>query len=297
MHQRFLGILNVNKPKGLTSRDVVDVVQRIVWPDKVGHAGTLDPLATGVLVLCVGRATRLIEHIQARPKQYRATFLLGRTSPTDDVTGDVTVTTEAPDIRAEQIEALLPKFTGRIKQTPPEYSAVHVAGERAYKRARRGEAVPLKPRTVEVFDIRLVGFSSPEFTLEIRCGTGTYIRAIGRDLGQMLGCGAVMSELMRTAVGPYSIQEAVAPSQVTAETVSDLLLPLTTAVAHLRQYCCTAADLEEIRFGRTFDASPEFAAADGEMIALLRPDGPLAAMARYDAAEGRLAPKRVFVDE
>jgi tRNA pseudouridine55 synthase len=252
MQQKPFGILNLNKPSSMTSRRAVNVIQRIVKPAKVGHAGTLDPLATGVLVVCIGRATRLIEQVQSRSKQYRATFLLGRRSNTDDVTGEVTLVEETPDVIANDIIALLPQFTGRIEQVPPDFSAVHIEGKRAYKLARRGKTVELAPRPVEVYDISLVEFNSPNVVIDIHCGSGTYVRSIGRDLGELLGCGAVMSQLVRTAVGPYSIDNAVDPNDVTTDTLAESLLSPTTAIAHLPQYRCTPSQLEDITCGRTF---------------------------------------------
>jgi tRNA pseudouridine55 synthase len=256
MQQPPFGILNINKPAGMTSRRAVNVIQQIVKPAKVGHAGTLDPLATGVLVVCVGRATRLIEQIQSRSKRYRATFLLGRRSDTDDVTGNVSIVVDTPDVVADDITALLPQFTGRIEQVPPAFSAVHVAGQRAYKLARRGKTVELAARPVEVYDIRLIEFTSPALVIDIHCGSGTYVRSIARDLGELLGCGAVMSKLVRTAVGPYAIDASVDPNDVTTDTLPGLLLPPTTAIAHLPQYRCTPSQLDDITCGRPF-ALPE----------------------------------------
>lgn len=296
MNQQPFGILNVDKPAALTSRCIVDMAQKIVSPAKAGHAGTLDPLATGVLVVCVGRATRLIDQIQSQPKEYRAKFLLGYRSATDDVTGEVTVTENASRVDIAQIEAVLPKFVGQIEQVPPQFSAVHVGGQRAYKLARRGKKVELAPRTVEVYDIRLVAFDFPAFTLDICCGSGTYIRSIGRDLGNLLGCGAVMNELVRTRVGPFSIEQAIAPQRVTARTLGDLLLPPTTAVGHLHQYTALPEELEHIRCGRPFISTGGHSPSDGETIAVLAPGGHLAALANYSRRDHTLTAKPVFVD-
>ena len=148
------GLLNVDKPAGMTSRDAVDLVQRLARPAKVGHAGTLDPLATGVLVICVGAATRLIEYVQRMPKRYVGTFLLGRSSTTEDIEGQVTLLSDPPIPAAAQIEAATEKFVGSLLQRPPAFSALKVAGKRAYDLARRGEAVELKPRPVEVYALK-----------------------------------------------------------------------------------------------------------------------------------------------
>ncbi len=147
------GLLNINKPGGMTSRDAVDLVQRLARPAKVGHAGTLDPLATGVLVLCVGAATRLIEYVQRMPKRYTGTFLLGRHSPTEDCDGEVTMLVDPPIPTLGQVEAAVKQFVGRLMQRPPAYSALKVAGRRAYDLARRGEDVQLQPRPIEVHSL------------------------------------------------------------------------------------------------------------------------------------------------
>jgi len=290
------GILNINKPAGLTSRRVVDRVAGLVQPEKAGHAGTLDPLATGVLVLCVGRATRLISYVQERRKEYRATFLLGRRSNTDDVTGDlVDVPMDAPVTRA-QIEELLPRFTGDIEQVPPQFSAVHVNGRRAYKLARKGQSVEIAPRTVTVDRCRLTGFAETEFELDVECGSGTYIRSIGRDIGELLGCGAVMSELVRTRIGVYPLETAVELDALTPESLAEALLPPLTAVEHLPQFECSGPQLREFTFGRTVRWDESVILSDGAMVAATTPQHDLACLARYTAADGLLAPKHVFVE-
>lgn len=291
---RAFGLLNINKPAGVTSRKVVDVVARLVKPAKAGHAGTLDPLATGVLVVCVGPATRLIAMVQAQPKTYRATFRLGFRSDTDDIEGKVVETMPDLAVTRASVEKLLPRFIGRIEQVPPRYSAVHVEGRRAYDLARRGEEVALKPRMVEVYRIELIELVGKELKLEIECGSGTYIRSIGRDLGELLGCGAVMSELARTRIGPFRIEDAVKLDGLAPETLGQALLPATMAVSDLPKYQCTVSDLESIRRGRAIQAAG-VTEADGGMMAVVAPDGSLAAVAEYHPGERRLAPRQVFV--
>ncbi len=287
------GVLNINKPAGITSRDVVDRVVPLVRPAKAGHAGTLDPLATGVLVVCVGSATRLIPQIQQQPKQYRAKFLLGSTSDTDDVTGRLVEVPFSAAVTREQIEALLPRFVGRIEQVPPKFSAVHVKGRRAYQLARQGKPVEIAPKTVDVYHVKLVRFAHPELDLEIECGSGTYVRAIGRDLGKLLLCGAVMSQLERTVVGPYRLPAATELARLDAESLSKCLLPLATAVEHLPRYTGTPEQLAEIRHGRPL-RSPE-PHEDGATVAVMTSEGQLACLARYCQQDGTLAPKQVFL--
>jgi tRNA pseudouridine55 synthase len=289
------GLLNLNKPAGWTSRQAVNPVARLVKPAKAGHAGTLDPLATGVLVVCVGKATRLIGFVQEQPKTYRAAFLLGRRSNTDDVTGDVLDVDFHHKPERAEVEAALATFVGRIEQVPPQFSAVHVDGRRAYKLARRGETVDLSPRTVDVHRIAVTAYEFPLLKLEIVCGSGTYIRSIGRDLGEALGCGAVMSELQRTAVGAFSIENAIDPRAVTAESLPAQLQPALTAASHLPRYACTADDIANLHHGRRIRVEhANSSLIDGELTALVSSDGQLAALAVPQDHGGFLQPKQVF---
>lgn len=286
------GLLNIDKPAGMTSRDVVDHVQRLVYPAKVGHAGTLDPLATGVLIVCIGRATRLVPLIQAMHKTYRATFLLGRTSDTDDVEGTVVETPNAPRPSREQILAALPAFIGRIEQRPPAYSAVKVKGKRAHALARQGRDVMLPPKLVDVFRIELLRFDEPELELEIECGSGTYVRSLGRDLGERLGCGAVMSALVRMAIGPFRLESAVPLKQLTWNSVADFMLPMASAVQGRPSRQVDEAAVRELSHGRSITLVGEIPPAAGERVALLDERGELVALA--DALDGRLVPRQVF---
>jgi len=289
------GLLNLNKPAGWTSRQAVDRVARLVKPAKAGHAGTLDPLATGVLVVCVGKATRLIGFVQAQPKTYRAEFLLGKRSDTDDVTGSV-VDVECRRVPTrDEVDFALRGFLGRIEQIPPAFSAVHVDGRRAYKLARRGEAVDLSPRTVEVHRIDVIAYEFPLLNVEIDCGSGTYIRSIGRDLGEALACGGVMRELERTAVGPFTIDDAVDPRTLTAESLPQLLRPALTAASHLPRHSCTPENIADLRHGRRLRVEREEGPfTEGQLTALIAPDGELAALA-VPLDHGRfLQPQQVF---
>lgn len=289
------GFLNIHKPGGLTSRQVVDRVARLVPRKvKVGHAGTLDPLATGVLVVCVGAATRLVPYVQDMRKTYRGRFLLGRRSTTNDIDGDVTEVPDAPVVTEADIAALLPRFLGTIQQTPPQFSAVHVGGQRAYELARRGEQVTLTAKPVEVYRIELLEFASPELRLEIDCGSGTYIRSLGRDLGDLLGCGAVMSELVRTSIGPFRLESAVDLDALTPETLVRNLQPPALAVADLPWVIVSDRDFDALRHGRML-RERKLDQPDEAAVALLSSLGELVGIARYSAAEQSLAPKQVFV--
>ncbi len=245
------GLLNLNKPAGMTSRDVVNIVQRLSRPAKAGHAGTLDPLACGVLVVCVGWATRLIEYVQRMPKRYLGTFLLGRTSVTEDIEGEVTECCGAPAPTREQIELAARRFLGHIEQRPPAFSALKIHGRPAYKLARQGKPVNLKPRPVEVFRIEVKNYQYPELVLEVDCGGGTYIRSLGRDLAEALGTAAVMSALERTSVGGFHIADAAGTGQLDRDNWLTLLQPPLRAVELLPRVQLSADEALRLRNGQT----------------------------------------------
>jgi len=273
------GILNINKPAGKTSRDVVNIIQRLVRPAKTGHAGTLDPLATGVLVCPVGRGTKLIEYIQRMPKTYEACFLLGRQSETEDIEGDVHLLDDPPRSEREQIEAVLPKYIGAIEQMPPAFSALKVAGKRAYDLARQGKEVELASRQIEVDAIEILAYDYPELRMRIECGSGTYIRSLGRDMARDLGTEAVMSELTRTAIGPFRIADAIHPDdQLSRGALVAELLPAALAVSQLPQVTVDQEAIIRLSQGKGVDVNPPEAAqevaavnAAGELVAVLVP--------------------------
>lgn len=290
----LFGVFNVRKPAGLSSRAVVNAVQRIVKPAKAGHAGTLDPLATGVLVVCVGPATKLIQYVQDRPKTYRATFRLGVSSETDDIEAELHEEDVDRPPELDDVRRVLPQFVGRIEQVPPAYSAVHVDGRRAYKLARQGVDVELEARPVDVYRIDLIRFAYPDLELEIECGGGTYIRSIGRDLGESLGCGAVMTALERSAVGPFRIDDAVAVEHLALESIQSPL----TCVADMPRRECSDSEIESIAHGRAVPAPPsmEF---EGSPIALVSTgqvgDVELLGLAEHLPPKAMLKPRQVFV--
>jgi tRNA pseudouridine55 synthase len=242
--------LNVNKPAGCTSRDVVSRIDRVTRPAKCGHAGTLDPLATGVLVVCVGQATRLIQYVQRMPKRYEGTFLLGRRSPTDDLEGAVELLANAAEPSREAVERALPRFLGEVEQRPPAHSAIKVGGQRAYERARRGETVELAARTITIHRLDIRRYEYPELALSVECGSGTYVRSLGRDLAAALGTAAVMSALERTAIGEFDVADAVPLADLSPESLKEHIRPALAAVANLQRIELDAAQLVEIRHGR-----------------------------------------------
>ncbi len=218
------GFLNIDKSPGWSSFDSVKAIAKLCpRGTKLGHAGTLDPLATGVLVVAVGRATRLISYAQNGTKTYRGEFLLGRTSDTEDTTGIVVEVDGATIPSREEIKAALPSFIGNVMQRPPAYSAIKVDGERSYDRARRGEQFELTSRPVRIDSIELLAFEYPRFELRVVCGKGTYIRSLGRDIGESLGSGAVMSQLCRERVGGFGIEEAVTIEKLRADGVEPFM--------------------------------------------------------------------------
>ena len=246
----MFGLLNINKPSGITSRRVVDYVQRLTRPDKAGHAGTLDPLATGVLVVCVGPATRLVEYIQRMPKSYRGRFLLGQQSPTDDIEGEVTQICNPPVPSQRAMEQEVARWIGTIKQRPPIFSALKVKGRRSYDLARTGRAVRLSLREVTIHAMRVVEYVYPELVLDICCSSGTYVRAVGRDLAESLGTRAVMSSLTRTAIGGFHLEDACGLDSLSPANLGGRLLPALRAVEGMPMISLTPAEATEICNGR-----------------------------------------------
>ncbi len=278
----MFGLLNLYKPAGKTSRDVVSLVERLVRPSKVGHAGTLDPLATGVLVLGLGAATRLVEYVQRMDKTYRGTFLLGRASDTEDITGSVTMLLSPPEPTREELEALTAQFVGTIWQRPPDYSAVKIEGKRAYALARQGQSVEIAPRPITIHELRIERYEYPELELSIRCGSGTYVRTLGRDLAKAAGSDCVMSALCRERVGPFCLADALDPATLDRVTLEQRLLPARLAVADLRFIEISAEDALRLTHGKTIARLPgetaaEAAALDpvGEPYAILTAGGDL----------------------
>jgi tRNA pseudouridine55 synthase len=287
------GLLVIDKPPCMTSRDVVNRAQG--WfprGTRLGHTGTLDPLATGVLVLCVGVATRLTEFVQDMGKTYRATLLLGMRSDTDDADGVMTPVHIAPIPDPAAVTACLRDFVGDIDQVPPAYSAAKVTGRRAYDLARRGQSVTLQPRKVRIDGIDVLAFHYPRLEIEVRCGKGTYIRSLARDLGDKLGCGALVEALRRTRIGPFTLGEAL-PLDTTPTIACARLLPLSAAVAELPVLELSREQLQQLTVGQGIPytgAVPATAA----LFAVLAPEGKLCALVRWDPEQRLLQPAKVF---
>lgn len=231
------GVLNINKPAGMTSHDVVDAVRKILGVRRVGHTGTLDPQATGVLPLCVGRATRIAQFLTQADKEYDMTLRLGVTTDTLDAAGKETGRVEDIQVRGEDLLAILPRFVGEIQQVPPIFSAKKYRGERLYRLARRGEQVERQPVTVRVHALELLEFAPPFVRLRATCSKGTYARSLCDDIGRALGCGGHLHALTRTRSGQFSLDGILTPEELEARVregrLGEVLISIADALAHL----------------------------------------------------------------
>ncbi len=243
-----MGILLIDKPKGLTSHDVVDLLRARLGIRRVGHAGTLDPLATGLLVVAVGPATRFLQYLSLEPKVYEVEATFGATSTTFDAEGEIEPLGRPPEDLKARIESEIPSFLGVIQQVPPAFSAVKVKGVPLYKRARRGEAVRPSARTVHVAEIETLRAEGPSASLRIVCSGGTYVRSLVNDLGAKVGCGAYVSALRRTRAGSFTVEEAVLPEGAKAEN----LLPLAEALRPMPHFVLSDENRAAALVGRPF---------------------------------------------
>lgn len=292
------GWLCLDKPEAMTSTEAVSRVRRITDARKVGHGGTLDPLATGVLPIAMGEATKTVAYAMEGRKHYRFTARLGEARTTDDAEGALLATSERRPATAE-IEAALPRFVGPIEQIPPRFAAVKVEGERAYDLARRGESVELASRTVQVDRFELVERVDPDHaTFELVCGRGTYVRALVRDLGEHLGCLGHVVALRRLRVGPFRIEDAVsltALEQLVADdALAQALLPVDVALGELPALALTQPQIDRLRSGQTIRVAPGLLVGEAETDATVCATvaGRMVALARLRGLE--LSPVRVF---
>lgn len=252
----MFGVTNVLKPPGMTSRDVVNkIVRRCPRKTRVGHAGTLDPMATGVLVVAIGPATKLIQYAQDAAKIYVGSFRLGFQSDTEDITGVVEEIPAARQITESELVAAFDKFTGEILQTPPQFSAVKVDGQRAYKAARKGETVNIKARPTRIDSIKLLAFEFPDFQIEIKCGKGTYVRTLGRDIAKSLGSDSIMTALQRTAVGNFSISSSCTLEQIESQPIEELMLGPSSMVSNLPTVELSTDDITRLLHGKRISPS------------------------------------------
>lgn len=287
-----IGFLAIDKPVEWSSHDVVDAARRWLGTRRVGHLGTLDPLATGVLVLCVGAATRLAEYVQRMEKVYQAGIRLGARSDTDDADGSITAAEPAQPPDRAALDGTLREFLGDIEQVPPAYSAAKITGKRAYELARRGADVDLQPRRVTVHAIDRLAYEYPHLELEVRCGKGTYIRALARDLGERLGCGALVATLRRTRVGPFTSEDAVS-LDAGAQEARARLLPVAAAVAELPRLELPAEEITRLRQGQAVRLRSPMATPAVE-VAVFDAKAVLVAVARVDYGTFLVWPVKVL---
>ena len=284
------GILLIDKPEGVTSFEVVRRARRALGMRKIGHLGTLDPMATGLLPLCLLEATKLVPYLMPEPKVYRATVRLGVATDTQDATGagGGPVARRCPP--PEQIYQAAAAFVGEVTQVPPMYSALHYQGERAYRLARRGEAVDLPPRTVTVYELTVDEVAIPEFTMTVKCSQGTYVRTLAKDLGDALGCGAHLTAFRRLAVGALRVEEALtlaALAELGREELGQRIIPLAHCLPGMRPVEVGPAEARQLRQGQLL-VCPADDLQDGEQVQVLA-DAELVAVAQVkepDAAGG-----------
>lgn len=248
------GIVIVDKPQGWTSQDVTARLRRVYATRRIGHGGTLDPMATGVLPVFVGRATRGVEFFEHAEKTYDTVLLLGRTTDTQDVTG-ATLAEKAVHLSPADMERVLPRFRGDILQVPPMYSALKVNGKKLYELARKGQEVERQPRPITVFELTNLGFDGTRLSLRVKCSKGTYIRTLCQDIGDALGCGGCMEALRRVRAGEYGIEDAVPLEQLLkSETPERYLRSLDTMFAHCPAVTLTANQEKRCRNGNPFSS-------------------------------------------
>ena len=231
------GIIPINKPRGWTSFDVVNKIKHMVKPLKVGHLGTLDPMATGVLLVTIGKATKLFDLLQEKEKTYIAEFKFGMLTDTLDITGEVLETRKVEKITLEMLEKATQNLIGEIDQIPPKYSAKSINGKRAYELARNNIEFEIPAKRVKIFNIDILKFNGETFELKISCGSGTYIRAIGRDIAKSLGTIATMSSLVRTSVGSISLEDSINIESLSKDNVFDKMLQLNNVLNYSELLC------------------------------------------------------------
>lgn len=289
------GILNVDKPVGMTSHDVVNAVRKIAGTRRVGHAGTLDPMATGVLLICVGQATRLAEYLMKSTKTYVAEVVFGRATTTYDAEGNVVGEYPAAHLTAEGLRQALSAFVGTVRQRAPVFSALKQGGEPLYRRARRDEPVEPPVREVCIYRAEMVRWEPPVATVEVDCGPGTYIRSLAHDWGQAVGCGAYLKSLRRVRSGRFSVDDAV-PLARLEEAAADgdwehFLIPMDEALLDMPALILTTEQAEAVGHGQPIEAP---AGADGQPARAYTLAGDFVAVVCYNAQQGRWLPVKVF---
>ena len=288
------GVLVVDKPVGLTSHDVVQIIRRGTFIRRAGHTGTLDPRASGVLVVLLGPAVRLSEYVSASDKRYQAVIQLGKTTDTYDADGKVLTSNPVDDITEAQFEEALQQFVGEIEQVPPPYSAIKIKGRKAYEMARDGEEFDLQPRKINVYSLELLEWAPPEAVIDVYCSSGTYIRSLANDLGKVLGCGAHLVGLRRTKSGRFTLRDAV-PLRKLREAFDggswyQYVIPAAEALSDWPSIELTEADVDAIRHGHRIPGELGI----GNMARGISGQGELVALLEFDPVSNEWQPKKVF---
>lgn len=303
------GILNVDKPAGSTSFHIVSIIRRLSGEKRVGHAGTLDPMATGVLPVCIGRATRFVEFFSEMKKRYLAEVEFGLETTTYDVTGEVVRRIDPSAVDRQRLEEALMSFRGSIRQTPPMYSAVKHCGKPLYKLAREGISIERRPRIAEIYNLELIDWRPPVARLDITCGKGTYVRCIAHDLGRSLGCGAAMSSLVRTRYGSFEISEAVSVAElqrvVGEGSWTKFLYQADSILTHLPAAVLSGKAEADMKLGRIVSPNEinftekEQSGSDAfstERCRAYALDGRFIGMLRFNAGKGDWQPDKVLLN-
>lgn len=289
------GVLVVDKPVGLSSHDVVQIIRNGTKIRRAGHTGTLDPRASGVLVVLLGPAVRLSEYVSASEKRYQAVIELGITTDTYDLEGRV-MRRSPVEISYEEFEEALQGFIGEFEQKPPAYSAIKIKGEKAYEIARRGEEVDLEPRMIQVHELELLDWDPPEAVIDIQCSSGTYVRSLAHDLGEKLGCGATLTGLRRTKNGSFGLRDAVSLRKLQeAFTNGDwyqYLIPAAEALGDWYTVELTVEQVDEMRHGHRVPAVD--VVEPGKWARAVSQEGELVALVEYDSATNEWQPRKVF---
>jgi len=293
------GILNVDKPPGMTSHDVVDALRRVVGQRKVGHAGTLDPMATGVLLACLGQATRVSEYLMTGRKRYRATIVLGSTTDTYDAEGEIVTSGGPTEFQRAELAAALAGLMGRIEQVPPMYSALKRDGQPLYKLAREGKTVERKPRPVEINEIDLLDWTPPALVINVTCSPGTYIRSLAHDLGQRLGSGAHLGALVRLGSGRFRLEDALSLESLEEAFEHGqgeaLVLPLDEALLDWPAMIVSSEDARRVAQGQALRGDPPDEGGDGAALSrAYGAEGDFLAVMVYHVESGLWRPKKVF---
>ncbi len=299
------GILPIWKPAGLTSHDVVARVRRLLRIKRVGHAGTLDPMVTGVLPIAIGRAARAIEYIQEMPKSYEAVLRFGIATDTEDLTGNVIERAERISLSREQVEAALQPFRGKIKQIPPMYSSVKKDGKRLYELARQGITVEREAREVEIYKLDLIAFSpsheAPEARLTVTCSKGTYIRTLCKDIGAALGVPSVMARLVRTASGPFTGEDCItleeAEQLFSAQALEEKIVPVDQAVQHFPAVTLPEQAEKKALNGSKLDSPVPPPSTNGKTayVRVYLPSGRFIGIYAHDPDHQQLVPHKLFI--